>query len=120
MNKEKEFLIKITAKDAMDFSEKSLSTAKRWIKEHEFDMVERSVEKPVNTVSDDEPEKNWSVERSVETPAYTPTPVEPPVYPQQSKFDFAQIASQTLNDNKPESKSDYWRRLRSSMGDTDC
>lgn len=143
MNKEREFIIKITAKDAMDFSGKSLSTAKRWIKEHEFDMVERSVEKPVNTVSVDESEKSWSVERSVEnkteepqyvepvydwqqmverkveTPTYTPTPVEPTVYPEQSKFDFAQMASQTLNDNKPETKSDYWKRLRASMGDVD-
>lgn len=120
MNKEREFIIKITAKDAMDFSGKSLSTAKRWIKEHEFDMVERSVETNVTPVNIDENEKNWSVERSVEPQTYTPTPVEPPVYPEKPKFDFAQMASQTLNDNKPETKSDYWRRLRASMGDTDC
>ena len=119
MNKEREFIIKITAKDAMDFSGKSLSTAKRWIKEHEFDMVERSVEKPVNTVSVDESEKNWSVERSVEPQTYTPTPVEPPVYPETSKFDFAQMASQSLQDNKQESKSDYWKRFRASLGDVD-
>lgn len=120
MNKEREFIVKVTSKDLMELTGKSLSSVRRWIKEHEFDMVERQVEIPASQVSVEENEKSWQVQRQVETPTYTPTPVEPPVYPETSKFDFAQMASQSLQDNKPETKSDYWRRLRASMGDTDC
>lgn len=126
MSAEKEFYVKITAKDLCDYSGKSISSAKKWIKQHEVSVkesVEVSVEKPENTYDIDSQKNHVSVEESVNVSVneYKPTPVEPPSYqPQQSKFDFAQMASQSLQDNKQESKSDYWRRLRSSMGDTDC
>lgn len=39
MNKEKKFLIMVTAKDIAGFSKKSINTAKKFIRNHEFEVT---------------------------------------------------------------------------------
>lgn len=144
MNNKVIYNVSLSAKQLSDFSGKSVNTCKKFLRDLTTNLTanltaESKADKKVepNPVTADlttnltpskdeqyvEPVYDWQqmVERKVETPTYTPTPVETPVYPEtpKPKFDFAQIASQTLNDNKPEKKSDYWRRLRASMGDVD-
>lgn len=128
MSAEKVFKVEITAKDLADYSGKSISSAKKWIKQHEVLVKEsvkvsvKNLESPVSVYTNkNEVSVKESVQESVEPQIYTPTPVEPPVYQEspKPKFDFAQMASQSLQDNKTESKSDYCKRLRASMGDVD-
>lgn len=125
MNNKVIYNVSLSAKQLSDFSGKSINTCKKFLRDLTANLTaESKAGKGVDanivtadlTPSNDEqyvePVYDWQqmVERKVE----------PPVYPEKPKFDFAQMASQTLNDNKPETKSDYWRRLRASMGDTDC
>lgn len=132
MSKQKEYICKFTAEDLVSLSGKSIRTVKRWIESHLVDNGDCLVERPVNCLVEKHSERDTveenkntrPVERpvncQVETPAYTPTPVAPPTFqPQQSRFDFEQMASQSLQDNKTETKSNYWKRLRASMGDVD-
>lgn len=118
MNNKVIYNVSLSAKQLSDFSGKSINTCKKFLRDLTTDLT-------TNLTSESDAGK--SVEANIVTAdltpnltTYTPTPVEPPVYPETSKFDFAQMASQSLQDNKPETKSDYWRRLRASMGDTDC
>lgn len=133
MSKQKEYICKFTAEDLVSLSGKSVRTVKRWIESHLADNGDCLVKRPVNCLVENHSERyiveenknTRPVERQVncqvEPQTYTPTLVEPPVYPEspKPKFDFAQMASQTLNDNKPETKSDYWKRFRASLGDVD-
>ena len=141
MNNKVIYNVSLSAKQLSDFSGKSVNTCKKFLRDLTTNLTanltaESKADKKVepNPVTADltpnltpskdeqyvEPVYDWQqmVDRKVETP----TPVEPPVYPEtpKPKFDFAQIASQSLQDNNPETKSDYWKRLRASMGDTDC
>lgn len=104
MVKEKKFVIEVTAKELVGLKINSITSAKRWIDEHspkprlDERSVERSVES-VKTADNDRVDNKESVGDSVsnavgDTESYKPEPVQ-------------------------KTKSDYWKRLRESMGDVD-
>lgn len=119
MNNKVVYNVSLSAKQLSDFSGKSINTCKKFLRDLTTNLT-------TNLTAESDTSK--SVEANIVTAdltpnltTYTPTPVEPTVYPDspKQKFDFAQMASQSLQDNKTESKSDYWRRFRASLGDVD-
>lgn len=117
MNNKVIYNVSLSAKQLSDFSGKSVNTCKKFLRDLTTNLTANLT---AESKADKKVEPNpVTADLTPNLTTYTPTPVEPPVYPEKSKFDFAQMASQSLQDNKLESKSDYWKRLRASMGDTE-